>query len=88
MKIFKKRKNISSKIKLLIIGGLIGSFFSVYATGNCIVSPSSHEVSYKDKNVEDALDYLYEKSSQKGNGVFNLYYWGEERIKIFWKIIL
>ena len=59
MKIFGKIKQLSRDIKLLIIGGLIVSCFSVYAAGTCIISATADDVTYKNTTVQAAIDELY-----------------------------
>ena len=59
MKLFSKFKQFSRDIKLVIIGGLIVSCFSVYAAGTCIISATADDVSYGNTTVQAAIDELY-----------------------------
>ena len=60
MKIFKKFKQLSRDIKIIIITSLIVSCVGVYAAGNCIISATADDVSYNGTTVQAAIDDLYD----------------------------
>ena len=62
MKLLSKFKQFSRDLKLLIIGGLIVSCFSVYAAGTCIISATADDVTYNNTTVQAAIDELYSMS--------------------------
>ena len=62
MKIISKFKQLKREIKLVIITALLASCVGVYATGECIISATADDVSYKNTTVQAAIDELFAMS--------------------------
>ena len=62
MKIFSKFKQLKREFKIVIITVLLVSCVGVYATGECIISATADDVTYKNTTVQAAIDELFAMS--------------------------